>query len=143
MSMITPVHRKYREVFCSVPSFEEWVQALRAAMLFFRKDRKRIMDKIAALRPPGPNPPSPSPPKSVSLDLVKKICALLTPHLDMKDPVQVCLILPCLLMLLELSLSSTRKGLSGICGSDRGVTKVETEASLGASAERRSGSALA
>ena len=98
---IAPVHRKDREVFCSIPAFEEWVQAMRDAMLFFRKNRKRIMDNIAAIRPTGPSPPKP-----VSLDLVIQICGLHMPHLDMKGPVQVCLILPFLLILLWL-LSST------------------------------------
>ena len=58
------------------------------------------MNDVATMSAPGQSPPKP-----ISLDLVKHICGLLTSHLDMKNPVQVCDMILVLLFLLKSRIS--------------------------------------
>ena len=102
---VAPLHRKDKEVLRANPGFEEWVNAMRAAIVFFKKNRKKIVEEIAALSALGQGLPRAIPPKPISLDLVKSVCGLLASNLDMRDPVQVCLILPFLLELTKLELT--------------------------------------
>ena len=96
---------KDKEVLRASLGFEEWVNAMRAAIVFFKKNRKKIVEEIAALSALGQGLPRAIPPKPISLDLVKSVCGLLASNLDMRDPVQVCLILPFVLELTKLELT--------------------------------------
>ena len=96
---VVPLHRQDKEVLRA--GFEDWLNFMRSAIVFFKQNRKKIVEDIAALSA-RQGIPRAIPPQPISLDLVKTVCGPLTSHLDMKDPAQVCLILE--LTILELTI---------------------------------------